>query len=120
VTILGVTYAPGMPQPDWAFGDFDYNGYADDDDVTLLGAFYMPGGQALSLPSPTGRGVQSTPPPNEEDNLLDLLAGALAYQVSQEQANRPLARNLSRSSTPFQGVPPGRRSERFDTLWADW
>jgi hypothetical protein len=126
VAVVGVTYAPAMPQPQWAFGDFDYNGFVDDNDVTLLGAFYQPGGEALSLPSrrpggssTTGRGVE-TAPPNDEDNLLDLLAGALAYQVSQEQASWPLARNLSRSPTPFQGMPPGRRWQTADTLWADW
>jgi hypothetical protein len=35
----------------WALGDFDYNGSVDDDDVTLIGAFYkaIP---AFSSPSP--------------------------------------------------------------------
>jgi hypothetical protein len=40
VTIIGATYAPGVPQPSWALGDFDYSGFVDDDDVTLLGVFY--------------------------------------------------------------------------------
>jgi hypothetical protein len=47
VTIIDATYAPLVPQPQWAAGDFDYNGFVDDDDVTLLGVFYNPGGDLL-------------------------------------------------------------------------
>jgi hypothetical protein len=53
VTILNATYAPGVPQPDWALGDFDYNGFVDNDDVTLLGTFYNP--TATPLPAPVGQ-----------------------------------------------------------------
>jgi hypothetical protein len=39
----------------WALGDFEYNGLIDDDDVTLLGAFYNPsGGPPVT---PVGSGV---------------------------------------------------------------
>jgi hypothetical protein len=49
-TIVGATYAPGVPQPSWALGDFDYNGFVDDDDVTLLGALYDPSAPPLTTP----------------------------------------------------------------------
>ncbi|MEX2139371.1 MAG: Calx-beta domain-containing protein [Pirellulales bacterium] len=55
VTIVGATYAPGVPQPQWALGDFDYNGFVDDDDVTLLGVFYDPGAAPLAAIAPAGR-----------------------------------------------------------------
>ncbi|MEX2142290.1 MAG: hypothetical protein WD894_23680 [Pirellulales bacterium] len=48
VTIIGATYAPGVPQPSWALGDIDYNGFVDDDDVTLLGVFYDPSAPPLT------------------------------------------------------------------------
>ena len=64
VTIVGATYAPGVPQPFWALGDFDYNGFVDDADVTLLGAFYDPNAAPLgdapgpatvaAIPEPSG------------------------------------------------------------------
>ncbi|MEX2142716.1 MAG: Calx-beta domain-containing protein [Pirellulales bacterium] len=50
VTIVGATYAPSVPQPQWALGDFDYNGFVDDDDVTLLGVFYSPTAEAVATP----------------------------------------------------------------------
>ncbi|HJS08343.1 MAG TPA: ELWxxDGT repeat protein, partial [Pirellulales bacterium] len=51
VTIIGATYAPSVPQPQWALGDFEYNGFVDDDDVTLLGAFYQPIAAAAAPPA---------------------------------------------------------------------
>jgi len=48
VTVMGVMYAPGIPDAVWANGDFDYNGFVDDDDVTILGVFYDPSAQPLS------------------------------------------------------------------------
>jgi hypothetical protein len=42
VTIVGALYQPGAPNPQWQWGDFDYNGSIDDDDVTILGALYNP------------------------------------------------------------------------------
>jgi uncharacterized membrane protein len=48
VTIVGATYAPGLPQASWALGDFDFSGFIDDDDVTLLGAFYDPNAAPLA------------------------------------------------------------------------
>jgi hypothetical protein len=50
VTIVGASFAPGVPQPHWAFGDFDYNGFVDDADVTLLGVFYDPSATPLAAP----------------------------------------------------------------------
>ena len=62
VTILGATYAPGVPQAEWALGDFDYNGFVDDDDVTLLGVFYDPTAQPILTP-PIANGIAAVPEP---------------------------------------------------------
>jgi hypothetical protein len=37
----------------WALGDFDYNGFVDDDDVTLLNAFYDPSAPPLDTSNST-------------------------------------------------------------------
>jgi hypothetical protein len=37
-------------KPHWLAGDFDYNGFVDDDDVTLLGVFYEPAGPLGQAP----------------------------------------------------------------------
>jgi hypothetical protein len=63
VTIIGATYAPGVPQPSWALGDLDYNGFVDDDDVTLLGVFYDPEAPPLAAPAAAG-GVAAVPEPS--------------------------------------------------------
>ena len=63
VTIVGATYAPGMPQPSWALGDFDFNGFVDDADVTLLGALYDPTAEPLAVPVGAGAGVVAVPEP---------------------------------------------------------
>jgi hypothetical protein len=42
VTVLSVTYAPGVPNPYWSLGDADYNGFVDEADSTIIGAFYDP------------------------------------------------------------------------------
>jgi hypothetical protein len=52
VAIIGILYAPGVPNPNWANGDFDYNGFVDDDDVALLGIFYDPTATPLPAPAP--------------------------------------------------------------------
>jgi hypothetical protein len=70
VTIVGATYAPGVPQPHWALGDFDYNGFVDDGDVTLLGVFYDPSAAAIGQISPTD--VTAVPEP--ETALLSALS----------------------------------------------
>jgi hypothetical protein len=62
VTILGATYAPGVPQAQWALGDFDYNGFVDDTDVTLLGVFYDPSAPPLAM-STTEMPVAAVPEP---------------------------------------------------------
>jgi len=63
VTIVGATYAPGVPNPNWALGDFDYNGFVDDDDVTLLGVFYDPSAPPLIAPAPVVSAVAAVPEP---------------------------------------------------------
>jgi hypothetical protein len=55
-------YAPGTANAAWANGDFDYNGFVDDDDVTLLGALYAPGD--APLPAPAIGGVAAVPEPS--------------------------------------------------------
>jgi hypothetical protein len=78
VTIVGATYAPGVPQPHWALGDFDYNGFVDDADVTLLGALYDPSAPPLITPVPVARsGVAAVPEPG----TWALTAAALAVMV---------------------------------------
>ena len=39
VTIVGAFYG-NHEFHDWMYGDFDYNGFTDDTDITLLGAYY--------------------------------------------------------------------------------
>jgi hypothetical protein len=46
----------------WANGDFDYNGFVDDDDVTLLGALYNPSLPPIPAPD-AGGGVAAVPEP---------------------------------------------------------
>jgi hypothetical protein len=48
-----------VPQPHWALGDFDYNGFVDDDDVTLLGAFYNPKAAPLMAPAAVPNGFKA-------------------------------------------------------------
>jgi hypothetical protein len=75
VTIMGASYAPGVPQPSWTLGDFDYNGFVDDDDVTLLGAFYNPSAAPLITPAPSGAAdVAAVPEP--ASFLLGVVAAA--------------------------------------------
>jgi hypothetical protein len=71
VTIVGATYAPGVPQPHWVLGDFDYNGFVDDADVTLLGVFYNPAAPPLTSPAVL-----------EDSDLLNLLANAIASELA--------------------------------------
>jgi hypothetical protein len=85
VTIVGATYAPGVPQPHWALGDFDYNGFVDDGDVTLVGALYDPTAAPLAAP----------PPPKvvaaEDESLIDLLAVSIASELASQAEPRPIA-----------------------------
>src|SRR4029079_8931698 len=100
LTIVGATYAPGVPNPSWALGDFDYNGFVDDDDVTLLGAFYDP--SAVSLPSPLDGTTRSQPmnvsaipePSTLAVLLVAVLLGGVALlhhraRVGWKRANQP-------------------------------
>jgi glucose/arabinose dehydrogenase len=80
VTIVGASYAPGVPQPQWALGDFDYNGFVDDDDVTLLGVFYDPSATPIGTAAePGGNDVVAVPEPGA---LLLLTIGIAAIALS--------------------------------------
>jgi hypothetical protein len=61
----------------WALGDFDYNGFVDDDDVTLLGAFYDPSAASLVVPSADAATATAAVPEPASVTLV-LLAGAVA------------------------------------------
>ncbi len=79
VTILSATYAPGVPQPEWALGDFDYNGFVDDDDLTLLGVFYDPSAPPLLMPPiEISSGVAAVPEP-ATISLLSVIGGVIAF-----------------------------------------
>jgi hypothetical protein len=48
----------------WYTGDFDYNGFVDDDDVTLLGVFYDPAAAPVGgAPMAPGNSVAAVPEP---------------------------------------------------------
>jgi hypothetical protein len=63
-------------------GDFDYNGFVDDDDVTLLGVFYDPAASPVSVPlanlssSVPSSNVVAVPEPSTL--VLCLIAGCAA------------------------------------------
>jgi hypothetical protein len=78
VTIISATYAPGVPQPEWALGDFDYNGFVDDDDVTLLGAFYDPSAPPLLTPPAAAPAAVTAVP---EPGGIALLASACSIAL---------------------------------------
>jgi hypothetical protein len=80
VTILGASYAPGVPNPSWAFGDFDYNGFVDDDDVTLLGAFYDPSAPPLIVSANEGASSVTAAVPEPRSVVL-LLIGTAALSA---------------------------------------
>jgi hypothetical protein len=83
VTIVGATYAPGVPNPNWAFGDFDYNGFVDDDDVTLLGVFYNPSASPIPAPAAIAAGgVAAVPEP--ASFTLWALAGCAMVLVARQ------------------------------------
>jgi hypothetical protein len=70
VTIVGATYAPGVPNANWAMGDFDYNGFVDDDDVTLLGVFYDPSAPPAAVSGLESAGVSAVPEPGSLTLIL--------------------------------------------------
>jgi autotransporter-associated beta strand protein len=75
VTIVSATYAPGVPNAQWALGDFDYNGFVDDDDVTLLGVFYDPSATPIAAPALAAGQVAAVPEPS--GIVLAIACGAM-------------------------------------------
>jgi hypothetical protein len=72
-----------LPDAEWAHGDFDYNGFVDDDDITLLGVFYDPSAQPLvaSPADPTALATTSVSAVPEPLGVSLLLAGAASLAV---------------------------------------
>jgi hypothetical protein len=98
VTIVGASYAPGVPQPSWALGDFDYNGFVDADDVTLLGAFYDPSAAPL-IASANQAQVTSVPVPEPSTVALGVMGlGCLALLARRRSAKSPATNRLPRGS----------------------
>jgi hypothetical protein len=87
---VSATYAPGVPQPSWALGDFDYNSFVDDDDITLLGAFYDPAAAPLAV-ARTGGTPAASVVPEPAGVLLALVAVANIGLVCRQRrrAKRP-------------------------------
>jgi len=46
--------ARGISKPSWDLGDFDYNGFVDDDDVTLLRVFCDPSASPNTIATALG------------------------------------------------------------------
>jgi hypothetical protein len=78
VTIVGATFAPGVSQPHWSLGDFDYNRFVDDDDVTLLGVFYDPSALPIAVGTTP---ISSQPTAVPEPARLGLLGSAIAVAL---------------------------------------
>lgn len=108
----------GLPNANWAMGDFDYNGFVDDDDVTLLGAFYQPpAAAALTLPSPEGRGVIEVAAPPlpavKDENAAEeetIGLGLVRGQAFDELSSTLLAAG-SRAETGAQQDNPAQRAK---------
>ena len=108
------TFDPARPSNEWALGDFDYNGFVDDDDVTLLGALYDPSDQPLPGPlavGPSGQlprqgaagGVAAAlVSPIEVTSVNDAGAGSLRAAV--EAANAQAGSDVIRFNIPGGGV----------------
>jgi hypothetical protein len=109
VTIVGATYAPGVPNPQWALGDIDYNGFVDDDDVTLLGALYDPSASTVAAsPAKMVEDLQWTNG-RHEDGLIGVLSESIAADFE--------------SRFVIDAAPTGsavRRSHARDRFWVEW
>jgi hypothetical protein len=88
-------YSPGVPQPSWALGDFDYDGFVDDDDVTLLGVFYNPSAPPLAASPVTSAGPAAVPEP--ATGLLCVLGWMIIVVAKRRQW--PIGRRSSFSGT---------------------
>ena len=76
-----------------ALGDFDYNGFVDDDDVTLLGAYYDPSAPPLNSQAAPGalgsaEAVAAVPEPGSLILLLVGLAPLGAFVRRQRVCHR--------------------------------
>ena len=98
VTIVGATYAPGVPNPNWAMGDFDYNGFVDDDDVTLLGALYDPDAPPVPVP-PAGGATEPLSVVAVPEPSAFVLALIAALALCQAGRRRVLANGNPSGST---------------------
>ncbi|MEX2142163.1 MAG: choice-of-anchor Q domain-containing protein [Pirellulales bacterium] len=83
-TIVGATYGPGVAQPHWALGDFDYNDFVDDDDVTLLGVFYNPSAAPLTMP-PMNTAASALNDGNPREGALLEFFSALGAEQGEEE-----------------------------------
>jgi hypothetical protein len=92
-------FAPGFTKPRWDLGDFDYNGFVDNDDVTLLGVYYNP--SALPIPSPSeGDGVAAVPEPA---TVVMLWSGLIAILLPHWARRQP--RDNYSSFAPLRQEP---------------
>jgi hypothetical protein len=73
----------------WAFGDFDHNGFVDDD-VTLLGAFYNPSAAPLAPSVDGGVALDAVAVP-EPQSLFLIVTGFAVLAIG--VWNRRLIRN---------------------------
>jgi hypothetical protein len=69
----------GVGDAPWALGDFDYNGFVNDDDVTLLGVFYNPSAPPLNSPAAPGANAVAAVPEPSTLALLGATVAALTF-----------------------------------------
>jgi hypothetical protein len=78
---------------------FDYNGFVDDDDVTLLGAFYDPSAVPLvASASAATANVAGVPEPQTWDLIISgaiVVAFTVACRLRQALRGRPIDRRIT-------------------------